>query len=188
MWVSINDNKARWQHWEPHSLLFVEVCELFYSLTPKIWLLINSPSSCCTIAYSSVIRTFLLDQENILYLRSLSILITCLQDNVRILLGEVTCWSFLGVKGLMSPAYNQYREDVGEYGAYGLSSLAEKTWTSNHFQMLQQRQHILLNYFKTLECRCGLGLNTGSTMNSKLANQPSLRALSTCVVYYKKPL
>ena len=39
----------------------------------------------------------------------------------------------------MSPAYNQYREDVEEYGAYGLSSLAEKTRTSNHFQMLQQR-------------------------------------------------
>ena len=53
-------------------------------------------------------RTFLLDQGNILYLRSLGILIICLLDNVRILLGEVTC------KGLMSPAYNQYREDVGE--------------------------------------------------------------------------
>ena len=25
----------------------------------------------------------------------------------------------------MSPAYNQYREDVGENGAYGLSSLAK---------------------------------------------------------------
>ena len=49
----------------------------------------------------------------------------------------------------MSPAYNQHREDVGEYGAYGLSSLAEKTRTSNHFQMLQQRQHILPSYFKT---------------------------------------
>ena len=36
----------------------------------------------------------------------------------------------------MSPAYNQHREDVGEYGAYGLSSLAEKTRTSNHLQML----------------------------------------------------
>ena len=36
-------------------------------------------------------RTFLLDQENILYLRSLGILITCLLDNVKILLGEVTC-------------------------------------------------------------------------------------------------
>ena len=34
----------------------------------------------------------------------------------------------------MFPAYNQHREDVGEYGAYGLSSLAEKTRTSNHFR------------------------------------------------------
>ena len=72
-------------------------------------------------------RTFLLDQENNLYLISLSIL-----------------------NGLMSPAYNQYREDVGEYGAYGLSSLAKKTRTSYHLQMLYQRQHILLSYFKTL--------------------------------------
>ena len=39
----------------------------------------------------------------------------------------------------MSPAYNQYREDVGEYGAYGLSSLAKKTRTSCHFLMLYQR-------------------------------------------------
>ena len=49
----------------------------------------------------------------------------------------------------MSPAYNQYREDVGEYGACGLSSLAEKTRTSNHLQMLYQRQHVLVSYFKT---------------------------------------
>ena len=49
----------------------------------------------------------------------------------------------------MFPAYNQHREDVGEYGAYGLSSLVEKTRTYNHFQMLQQRQHILPSYFKT---------------------------------------
>ena len=84
--ASINDNKARWPCWEPHSLLFVEVCEFFYSLTLKIWLLIYSPlSSCCTFAYSSVMRTFLLNQENILYLISLSILITCLLDNVWIL-------------------------------------------------------------------------------------------------------
>ena len=50
----------------------------------------------------------------------------------------------------MSPAYNQHREDVGEYGAYGLSSLAKRTRMSNHLQTLYQRQHIPLNYFKTL--------------------------------------
>ena len=84
--ASINDNKARWPCWEPHSFLFVEVYEFFYSLTPKIWLLIYSPlSSCCTFAYSSVMRTFLLNQENILNLISLNILITCLLDNVWIL-------------------------------------------------------------------------------------------------------
>ena len=52
------------------------------------------------------------------------------------------------VGSLTSPA-NQYREDAGE-GAYGLSSLSEKTRTSNHLQISLQRQHILLSYFKTL--------------------------------------
>ena len=33
-------------------------------------------------------------------------------------------------------AFNQYWEDVGEYGAYDLSSLAEKTRMSNHLEML----------------------------------------------------
>ena len=59
----------------------------------------------------------------------------------------------------MFPAYNQYREDVGEYGAYGLSSLAKKTTTSCHFLMLYQRQHILLSYFKTTSVVVVWGLN-----------------------------
>ena len=37
------------------------------------------------------------------------------------------------VGSFTSPA-NQYREDAGD-GAYGLSSLSEKTRTSNHVQM-----------------------------------------------------
>ena len=32
----------------------------------------------------------------------------------------------------------------------GLMSFSEKTRKSNHLQMLEQRQHLLLNYFKTL--------------------------------------
>ena len=52
------------------------------------------------------------------------------------------------VGSLTSPA-SQYREDTGD-GAYGLSSLSEKTRTSNHLQMSLQRQHILLSYLKTL--------------------------------------
>ena len=40
------------------------------------------------------------NQHNILYLMSLSILITCFLNNVWILWGEVTCLSVLGVKGL----------------------------------------------------------------------------------------
>ena len=52
------------------------------------------------------------------------------------------------VGSLTSPA-NQNNEDAGD-GAYGLSSLSEKTRISNHLQMPLQRQHILLSYFKTL--------------------------------------
>ena len=35
-------------------------------------------------------------------------------------------------------------------GAYGLSSLSEKTRKSNRLQMLLQRQHFLLSYWKIL--------------------------------------
>ena len=35
-------------------------------------------------------------------------------------------------------------------GAYGLSSLSEKTRKSNHLQMSLQRQLFLLSYLKTL--------------------------------------
>ena len=44
----------------------------------------------------------MLDQDNNLYLICLSILITCLLDNVWILQGEVRCESLLGVKGLIN--------------------------------------------------------------------------------------
>ena len=43
----------------------------------------------------------MLDQDIKFYLISLSLLITCLLDNVWILLGEVTCQSLLEVKGLI---------------------------------------------------------------------------------------
>ena len=56
-------------------------------------------------------------------------------------------------------AFNEYSEDVGEYGAYGLSSLAEKIRMSNHLEMFQQRQHILLSYFKTQSVVAVLSLN-----------------------------
>ena len=56
-------------------------------------------------------------------------------------------------------AFNQHWEDVGEYGAYDLSSLAEKARMSNHLEMLYQRQCILLSYFKTPSVVAVLGLN-----------------------------
>ena len=46
------------------------------------------------------------DQDNF-YLISLSILISCLLDNVWILQGEVTCESLLGVKGLLIALMNE---------------------------------------------------------------------------------
>ena len=49
---------------------------------------------------------------------------------------------------LTSPA-SHYSKDAGD-GAYGLSSLSEKTRICNHLQMSLQRQHILFSYFKTL--------------------------------------
>ena len=52
------------------------------------------------------------------------------------------------VGSLTSPA-SHYSKDAGD-GAYGLSSLSEKTRISNQLQMSLQRQHILLSYFKTL--------------------------------------
>ena len=47
------------------------------------------------------------------------------------------------VGSLTSPA-NQNNEDAGD-GAYGLSSLSEKTGISNHLQMSLQRQHNLFS-------------------------------------------
>ena len=35
-------------------------------------------------------------------------------------------------------------------GAYGLSSLSEKSRKANHLQMSLQRRHFLLSYLKTL--------------------------------------
>ena len=61
------------------------------------------------------------------------------------------------VGSLTSPA-SHYSEDPGD-GAYGLSSLSEKTRISNHLQMSLQRRHILLNYFKTLSVGPVLGSN-----------------------------
>ncbi len=52
------------------------------------------------------------------------------------------------VGSFTSPA-DHNTEDAGD-GAYGLSSLSEKTRISYHLQMLLQRQHILLSYLKTL--------------------------------------
>ena len=58
-------------------------------------------------------------------------------------------------------------------GAYGLSSLREKTRKSNRLQMLLQRQQFLLSYFKTLS----VGL-TGIWTYGLLLSRPALIPLS----------
>ena len=46
-------------------------------------------------------KNLVLDQGNNFYLISLSILITCLLDNVWVFKGEITCQPLLGVKGYL---------------------------------------------------------------------------------------
>ena len=65
-------------------------------------LIVNSPLQVLYISLYIHFENLVLDQDNNFYLISLSILITCLLDNLWILLGEVTCKSFLGVEGLNS--------------------------------------------------------------------------------------
>jgi len=65
------------------------------------------------------------------------------------------------VGSLTSPV-DHNSEDAGD-GAYGLSSLSEKTRISNHLHMSLQRQHILLSYFKTLSVGSVWGSNPRPT-------------------------
>ena len=87
----------------------------------------------------------MLDQDNNLYLISLIILMTCLQDNVWISEGKVTCLSILGFKGLkaflaslISPLYNYFlkcvSKTVGE-----LSSAKLHSWLKFHTIALASR-------------------------------------------------
>ena len=57
-------------------------------------------------------------------------------------------YSLRQVRKFFNVPYWPY-EDAGDE-AYNLSSLSERTRTSNHLQMSFQRQHVLLSYFKTL--------------------------------------
>ena len=64
--------------------------------------------------------------------------------------GNSVPYSLRQVRGFFNvPCWLYNTEDAGD-GAYDLSSLSEKTRTSNHLQMSLQRQHVLLSYFKTL--------------------------------------
>ena len=58
-------------------------------------------------------------------------------------------------------------------GAYGLSSLSEKTWKSNH---LLFTQHFLLSYFKTLSVGpAGVELTTSRMTGRCSTNEPPVR-------------
>ena len=58
-------------------------------------------------------------------------------------------YSLRTVCGFFNVPQNLYMQGLWD-GAYGLSSLSEKTRKSNRLQMSLQRQHFLLSYFKTL--------------------------------------
>ena len=65
--------------------------------------------------------------------------------------GHYVPYSLRRVCGSFNVPQIFYRMRKGLWdGAYGLSSLFEKTRKSNHLQMLLQRQHFLLSYLKTL--------------------------------------
>ena len=65
---------------------------------------------------------------------------------------------------LMCVSYFKSPDRGSEDRTYGLMSLSEKTLKSNHLQILEQRQHLLLNYFKTLSVGPAWNLTQGSHM------------------------
>ena len=60
----------------------------------------------------------MLDQNKNFYLISLSILITCLLDNIWILLGEVPCLSLIEVKGLRKGADFEWGSQIKSWNWY----------------------------------------------------------------------
>ena len=64
--------------------------------------------------------------------------------------GHSVPYSLRQVRGFFNVPYWPYNTEDARDGAYDLTSLSEKTRTSNHLQMSLQRQHVLLSYFKTL--------------------------------------
>ena len=56
---------------------------------------------------------------------------------------RLVCWFFNVPQGTYD--HKRYLWD----GAYGLWSLSEKNWKSNHLRVSLQRQHFFLSYFKT---------------------------------------
>ena len=69
--------------------------------------------------------------------------------------------------------------------AYGLTSFSKKMRKSNHLQMLEQRQHLLLNYFKALTvCPAGNRTRASRTIDWHLTNWANQAAVNNCIVLY----
>ena len=87
--------------------------------------------------------------------------------------------------GSLIPPADHNSEDAGD-GAYGLSSLSEKTGISNHVQMSLQRQHILLSYFKTLSVGPVWGSNPKppSSPNPRPYGSPTLCQISSIIICF----
>ena len=91
--------------------------------------------------------------------------------------GNSVPYSLRQVRGFFNvPCWLYNTEDAGD-GAYDLSSLSEKTRTSNHLQMSLQRQHVLLSYFKTLSVG-PVWVESGTQTRDPSHSSPALYQLS----------
>ena len=64
--------------------------------------------------------------------------------------GNYIPYALRTASGFFNVPQSYLQARVVKPGAYGLSSLSEKTRKSNHLQMSEQRQQFLLSYLKTL--------------------------------------
>ena len=97
--------------------------------------------------------------------------------------GDYVPYSLRTVCGFFNVPQNLYMQGLWD-GAYGLSSLSEKTRKSNRLQMLLQRQHFLLSYLKTLSVGpAGTWTNGLPLGRLALSLRMSTRNFWRCILY-----
>ena len=81
------------------------------------------------------------------------------------------------VDGVLSHDRQMHTQTQKFPRAYGLKSFSEKTRKSNHLQMLEQRQHLLLNHFNTLSVGPAVNQTRASRMiDWRLTNYANQKA------------